>query len=59
MTDSLSALNRSATELATVLTIKGWQDLGPEIYAAESKDREKQRRLESAWQNYVLEPSTH
>ena len=47
-TDSLSALNHSTVGLSALLAAKGWRDLSPEIYAAESADQAKEQRLRDA-----------
>ena len=58
-TDSLSALNHSTAGLSALLAAKGWSDLSPEIYAAESADQAKEQRLKDALQSYALQPDAH
>ena len=58
-TDSLPVLNNSTGRLSALLAAKGWRDLSPEIYAAESADQAKEQRLRDALQSYALQPDAH
>ena len=58
-TGSLSAFNHSTAGLSAALATKGWRDLSPEIYAAESADQAKEQRLRDVLQSYELQPDKH
>ncbi len=55
-THSLSTLSNATGGLSVLLATKGWRDLSPEIYAAESADQAKEQRLRGALQSYELQP---
>lgn len=45
--------------LSVFLAAKGWSDLRPEIYAADSADYSQEQRLKNALQSYMLQPDAY